>query len=441
MGKSRNNAIFAGFVTSSTPGEKDSLIFTGSNFIYGDVQLTDNLTVTESNGVIEIKEVFTSSIQSIPNLTALGNVVGSDQYPQAIAIQDDLSVSIAAHNTLPTAKSVKQYVDDSVPILNSGNLKKWTETGISGKNISHHTYQKRIWVDKSNHIVGNGYTGYNEFGNYHNWAWREQIHLPDGNEIPSKVYAGYHHIAVLTESGSLYFAGRNNNNMFSVDSPQSGDYRQPQLLRGFLSDDGQMDNVKFTKVAFAEEHYPVNIAALTDGGSVYVAGYNQYGQLGSGSAGNNKSTYKDGVGGQISSTPLWDGTSNPAVDIFMMGQWDGGSHTTTTVIQLDDGEMRTCGWGRYGQIGNGSSSDSNPTLTTVLTTTGTLTNVTSSIVWGYDKETGVFAVTDNGGGSGSLYGWGYGGRNPFGFSPASNSNVTYATRLDNTRWSSLRNGG
>ena len=52
MGKSRNNAIFAGFVTSSTPGEKDSLIFTGSNFIYGDVQLTDNLTVTESNGVM-----------------------------------------------------------------------------------------------------------------------------------------------------------------------------------------------------------------------------------------------------------------------------------------------------------------------------------------------------------------------------------------------------
>ena len=439
MGKSRNNAIFAGFVTSSTPGAKDSLLFENSSqkFIYTDVQLTDNETVTESvDGKIVIKEVFTSSIQQIPAMSVLGNVSGTNQPPQAITIETTLTGTTAsAHDTLATVKGVQSYVESSIPTITataintltstgelsgSGNLKIWTENEISGKNISNHTHQKRIWIDKGNRIIGGGHTAYYEFNNYHAWVWREQLNLPDADEVPVKVYAGFHFVCVLTQSGKLYFAGLNYHNMFSVNDPQSSNYRQSQLLRGMVNKDGSLDDVKFTKIAFSNNHHQSSIIALADDGSVYAAGYNQFGALGTGDT---KSTYNDDTNNRQIVSPLWNPTPTKATDIFHVGTWDGARHPTTTVILLEDYTIRTCGYGAHGQMGNNTSTESNPNLINP-----SLSDVKSILVWGLGRDTGVFAVTGAGGGPGNLYGWGYGKSNPFGNSPVSNSDVLAATQ-------------
>tara|TARA_R110000764_G_scaffold87161_1_gene167951 strand:+ start:569 stop:1159 length:591 start_codon:yes stop_codon:yes gene_type:complete len=53
-------------------------------------------------------------IAPISNLRVIGNVSGSNAIPEAVVIDTDLSIAVSDHESIPTSKSVKQYIETTV---------------------------------------------------------------------------------------------------------------------------------------------------------------------------------------------------------------------------------------------------------------------------------------------------------------------------------------
>jgi len=87
---------------------------------------TLELSGTGNTAVARIKEegvttihladesVVFSKIQEIPNLTVIGNVSGEEDIPSVVTILTNLDTTIAEHDSLATARSVKEYINEVV---------------------------------------------------------------------------------------------------------------------------------------------------------------------------------------------------------------------------------------------------------------------------------------------------------------------------------------
>lgn len=151
---------------------------------------------------------------------------------------------------------------------------------------------------------------------------------------------------------------------------------------------GMVGNVSKVSIAGGNNGTAINIVAITTDGNVWVAGYNGYGQLGTG----DKVTKNTGfVQARINSTTFLTNAKD-------IGFTPWAANCNRYII-LNDGTLWGCGYNAWGQLG-----DNNTTESTYFKRVGSLTGVTKMVASGY-AGTGIVctALTT----SGAVYTWGY----------------------------------
>lgn len=215
-------------------------------------------------------------------------------------------------------------------------------------------------VDASGNVYAWGRNNFGQLGNgtYNNSSVPVQV---SGLTGVIAVGAGQGHCLALKSNGTVYSWGYN--------------------ISGQLGNGTYNDNITPTQISSLSNITKIDVgynhsAALTSNGTLYVWGYNGYGQLGNG-------TYND----------------NPTPTVLTLA-----SGVTTTAISIrgfhamalgSNGSLYTWGRNDYGQLGNGSTTQSNtPGVVTLAA------GVTPVSIMGYYYHS--MAV----GSDGNLYSWG-----------------------------------
>lgn len=126
--------------------------------------------------------------------------------------------------------------------------------------------------------------------------------------------------------------------------------------------------------------------AVMNDNSIYVCGYNGYGQFGNGGTSNYYSF--------IDVSSYFNPSKVPVVKIF----GDSGNYNTIAIL-LSNGDLYTCGYNGNYQIGNGSAS-------TIYSPYKVMTGVTNAWSIGGGGSAGTYFATK---GDGNLWTWGYNG--------------------------------
>ncbi len=209
-------------------------------------------------------------------------------------------------------------------------------------------------------------------------------------KTPVSISCGYNYTIVLMGDGSIYGCGLNTN--------------------GQLGDGTTTQRTTLTLMTNSTGKTPVSISCgayhtivLMDDGSIYGCGYNYYGVLGNGST-TDTSTL----------TAMTNTTEKTPVSISC-----GRLHT---IVLMDDGSIYGCGYNAYGQLGNGTTTNTS-TLTAITNTTG---KTPVSISCGYDHT--LVLMSD-----GYVYGCGQNGSGQLGDgSTTSSSSLIQMTVGDGT---------
>ncbi len=199
-------------------------------------------------------------------------------------------------------------------------------------------------------IYGCGYNTYGQLGNgtTTSYFFLTSINVTYDNKTPVSISCGGYYTIVLMGDGSIYGCGLNTN--------------------GQLGDGTTTQRTTLTLMTNSTGKTPVSISCgayhtivLMDDGSIYGCGYNYYGVLGNGST-TDTSTL----------TAMTNTTEKTPVSISC-----GRLHT---IVLMDDGSIYGCGYNAYGQLGNGTTTNTS-TLTAITNTTG---KTPVSISCGYD---------------------------------------------------------
>jgi len=182
-------------------------------------------------------------------------------------------------------------------------------------------------------------------------------------KTPKSISCGSGHTIVLMTDGSIYGCGGNNNGQLG-----DGTTTRRNTLVQMTNNTGKTPLL----VSCGDYH---TIVLMTDG-SIYVCGYNAFGQLG------------DGTTDKTTLTPMTNTTGKTPVLVSC-----GAVHT---IVLMTDGSAYGCGYNGEGQLGDGTTTDRS-TLTPMTNTTGK----TPLLVSCGDNHT-IVLMTD-----GSIYGCGY----------------------------------
>ena len=188
---------------------------------------------------------------------------------------------------------------------------------------------------------GTVYTwGRNEYGQLGNGVTATNSPVPvavktagtpmDGKTI-IQIHAGYEHSLALASDGTVYAWGRNNSGQLGKND--ATDAHIPAAVQTLGT---PMAGKTISQIAAGNAH----ALAMTDDGTVYTWGWNQYGQLG------NNSTIN-------SSLPVIVKTTGTPLAGKMITQIASGGSPNSLVL-ANDGTMYTWGWGQHGQLGNGT---------------------------------------------------------------------------------------
>ena len=193
-----------------------------------------------------------------------------------------------------------------------------------------------------------------------------------------QIHAGYEHSLALASDGTVYAWGRNNSGQLGKND--ATDAHIPAAVQTLGT---PMAGKVIVQLAAGNSQS----MALASDGTVYTWGWNQYGQLGNGTTTNSRIP----VAVVTTGTPL----AGKVVSQIAAGN----AHA---LAMTDDGTVYTWGWNQYGQLGNNSTINSS--LPVAVKTTGTplAGKIITQITSGGSPNSLVLAN------DGTMYTWGWG---------------------------------
>ena len=258
---------------------------------------------------------------------------------------------------------IQSNVDSNIPVKVNNSSSTLPEKSV--KYVALGSYHSAA-ITKDGSLYMWGYNNYGQLGNGSTTNSYTPVKIM---ENVAAVSLGSYHSAAITKDGSLYMWGYNN---------------YGQLGNGSTT-------YSYTPVKIMENVATVSLgawhsAAITKDGSLYMWGYNNYGQLGNGSSGNYEKSVspikimenvaavslgrwrsaaitKDGslyMWGWNRFGELGNGTTNeltrPQRVAANVQSVELGNYHTTAVSK--DGGLYTWGYNNYGQLGNGTTNNS-----------------------------------------------------------------------------------
>jgi len=206
--------------------------------------------------------------------------------------------------------------------------------------------------------------------------------------------------AAISTTNELYTWGANDFGQCGVNGTTTV-YQPTKIVKTGIS--GKVSKVS---IAGGNNGTGINTMVITDDGNVWVAGYNAYGQLGTG----DKVTKNTGfIQARTNSTTFLTN----AKDIGF-GPW---SSNCDRYVILNDGTLWGAGYNAWGQLGDGGTTES-----TYFKRVGSITGVTKMVASGY-SGTGIVctALTT----SGQVYTWGYNAHGAIGNGNTTNQTTPY----------------
>ena len=199
----------------------------------------------------------------------------------------------------------------------------------------------------------------------------------DGKTI-IQIHAGYEHSLALASDGTVYAWGRNNSGQLGKND--ATDAHIPAAVQ-------TLGTPMAGKVIVQLVAGNSQSMALASDGTVYTWGWNQYGQLGNGTTTNSR-------------IPVAVVTTDTPLAGKIISQIAAGN--AHALAMTDDGTVYTWGWNQYGQLGNNSTINSS--LPVIVKTTGTplAGKMITQIASGGSPNSLVLAN------DGTMYTWGWG---------------------------------
>ena len=193
-----------------------------------------------------------------------------------------------------------------------------------------------------------------------------------------QIHAGYEHSLALASDGTVYAWGRNNSGQLGKND--ATDAHIPTAVRTLGT---PMAGKVIVQLAAGNSQS----MALASDGTIYTWGWNQYGQLGNGTTTNSR----------IPVAVVTTGTPMAGKTISQIAA--GNAHA---LAMTDDGTVYAWGWNQYGQLGNNSTINSS--LPVAVKTTGTplAGKIITQITSGGSPNSLVLAN------DGTMYTWGWG---------------------------------
>ena len=204
------------------------------------------------------------------------------------------------------------------------------------------------------------------------------VGTPMDNKKIIQIHAGYHHSLALASDGTVYTWGQNtygqlgNNTMINANVPVSvqtiGTPMAGKIIVQLAAGNSQS-------------------VALASDGTIYAWGWNKYGQLGNGMTVDSRIP----VAVKVTSTPMAGKVITQVA-----------ANNAHTLAVASDGSVYNWGWNQYGQLGNGTATNSS--VPVAVKTTGTpmagktITQITSG-----GSANSLALASD-----GTMYAWGWG---------------------------------
>lgn len=366
--------------------------FTGTTALAGTTAASLNVSGTSTLNAVNTVTLSVSTNASFVGSAAFAGPASFVQAPSTSAVT-------FANDQLVT----KQYVD-SQQKSEYDKVKKFAES-TSGLR---HYWDALAFVDSDDNarVIGNSQSS--RFGTQNVFDPAITLSIPH-NLNCSSLYVNRRSCFVLSNSGTVYASGLNDVGQLGIIGAAS--YSYPTLIG--------VNNVAAI-VNSDEDAY--SHGALTTSGQLYLFGSSQYGQIGNGST-----TSTAGTGPYLSIGPGSTSVTTPVQKAIAIGGASSGNRFETYCVLLNNGTLRTVGYGNRGQMGNGASNTVNSTWQQVLTGIASpLTNVVNIYACGENANTCFYALTA----SGLLYGWGYNGNGNLGQGDTTNRSFAVLVSSD-----------
>lgn len=243
----------------------------------------------------------------------------------------------------------------------------------------------------------------------------------NGREITAeKLWVTYENILALGSDGRLYARGRNLRNDFNISSFVPGDTRYSNWILAFDPVYSYLgENRTIVEVYVSGDHWSSDVAVLDSANALWIAGDNQYGQLGNGTT--IRTSEKTGT--KYEAVPALTDVK----EALIIGSWDGNYHpVTVAAIQWTSpartsAAVRTVGYGGVGQMGDGTLVAVNSTWHTATLPSGVNPANCELYASGNDAYSSLYLVSSDGA---FAYGWGYNNDLGLGIGPRQQNNPT-----------------
>lgn len=373
--------IGTGIGNHTIVAKSNGKVYTWGNNLYGQLGFGDNLSSSVA------VSVNTSGVLSGKTITKVAT-----GYFHSIALGSDGNVYTWGYNwygQLGNGNNTNSYVP--VAVNTSGVL--------SGKIIIrvaaglHHS----IALASDGKVYTWGYNAFGQLGNGNNTNSNVPVAVDTSGVLSGKIItqiaSGYGHSMALASDGKVYTWGLNS-------SGQLGNYTYTDSkVPVSIKTSGVLSGRTIIQIAAGSDH---SIALASDG-TVYTWGRNDYGQLGNGS-----------FIGSITE-PVAVNTSGVLSGKTIIQIAAGYYHS---IALASDGTVYTWGDNTYGQLGNGNNTKSN--VPVAVRTVGVLNGKTIvKIASGSDHS--IALASD-----GTLYTWGRNSSGQLGNGSSTNSNVPVA---------------